>query len=204
VTVSDGGKPPNPVHVSPDGQWWWDGSAWIPAPPKKPPVNEPKPDPTADPRGSRPTRNQWVNITRLGGALLVAIGLTLFFLHPSVSFTGFNSQGAASARSGTCISPWNSWTEHFDHAQITTVQDEENQTLTDQQCTQAIQAREHWGWTLFALGVVGLAGSFLIERRTRRDGHHEGSQQTAAKWTTRPLPNLPPGRFLPGGIKHWE
>lgn len=98
----------------------------------------------------------------------MAIGVLLFFLHPSVTYDGYNSQGAVTTLSGTCISPWNSWTEHHPNWATTTI-GVDDQLLGQSHCISAIQAREHWGWTLLILGGIGIAGSFLFERHRRNE-----------------------------------
>ncbi|HEX4212521.1 MAG TPA: hypothetical protein VIA06_04225 [Candidatus Dormibacteraeota bacterium] len=65
---------PAPPQYSPDGNWWWDGSAWYRADPNAPPVgalpeSEPAP-PAVAPADTTPRRNL---LMTLGGMVVAAV-----------------------------------------------------------------------------------------------------------------------------------
>lgn len=111
------------------------------------------------------TWRDWQRALRWFAALAVAGGVVLYLLHPHISYEGKTASGKPHQYSGQCISPWNSWSEHYDARAKPGTIAAQNQNVGDQACQTAIQGRDHEAWTLGAAAVLLVGISCLPRAR---------------------------------------
>ena len=149
-------------RLAPDGRWY-----------QPPPTgDEPyRQSPSYGPlfRRGRAKSNTWWSVLQVTAGALCAIGVSVFFLHPSAAFVGYTN-ASSSLQQGTisaqCIWPFSRWTAHYYNAAPPQTQMEQaNLNAGDAACNAVIDGREHVGWTLIVLSVLVLGATLIAERR---------------------------------------
>ncbi len=108
----------------------------------------------------------WVEVLGFVAAVAIIVGVVIFFLHPSVTYNGYNADASIGRQTSLCISPWNRWSGHYSlsPAELTPAQ-HADELLASAACKAVIDGREHVAWTAVVIGAATLAGAIVYRRR---------------------------------------